>query len=161
MNNINASILRVSALHHATADGAVRASIPRHEAESRGQKVTRLEAGPDVPIPAFCPSPLWRLGCSTYQPASARIIRSFMKLPASFRCAAWPCACIIMMSREPRQTTRGLPGTSFAKKGGDPECMLRGLRGRRVQGPVPSGPARGGPARAQLGWGAFRTARGL
>jgi hypothetical protein len=56
---------------------------------------------------------------------------------------------------------RGVPRTSSAKKGGDPECMLRGLRGRRVQGPVPSGPARGDPARTQLGWGAFRTARGL
>ncbi len=56
---------------------------------------------------------------------------------------------------------RGVPRTSSAKKGGDPECMLRGLRGRRLQGPVPSGPARGDPARTQLDWGAFRTARGL
>ena len=59
------------------------------------------------------------------------------------------------------QARRGVPRTSSAKKGGDSECMLRVLRGRRVQGPVPSGPARGDPARTQLGWGAFRTARGL
>ena len=51
MNNIKASIFRVSALHHATADVAVRASIPRHE----GRK-PRAESRARYPNPGFLPN---------------------------------------------------------------------------------------------------------
>ena len=51
VNNIKASIFRVSALHHATADVAVRASIPRHE----GRK-PRAESRARCPNPGFLPN---------------------------------------------------------------------------------------------------------
>ena len=51
VNNIKASKLRVSALHHATADVAVRASIPRHE----GRK-PRAESRARYPNPGFLPN---------------------------------------------------------------------------------------------------------
>ena len=51
VNNIKASIIRVSALHHATADVAVRASIPRHE----GRK-PRAESRARGPNPGFLPN---------------------------------------------------------------------------------------------------------
>jgi hypothetical protein len=57
---------------------------------------------------------------------------------------------MLKVSQRPGQP-RGVPRTSSAKKGGDPEYILRGLRGRRAQGPVPSGPARGGSNPARLG----------
>ena len=52
MNNIKASRLRVSALRHATADVAVRATIPRHE----GRK-PRAESRARYPNPGFLPNP--------------------------------------------------------------------------------------------------------
>ena len=52
VNNIKASRLRVSALRHATADVAVRASIPRHE----GRK-PKAESRARCPNPGFLPNP--------------------------------------------------------------------------------------------------------
>jgi hypothetical protein len=52
VNNIKASRLRVSALRHATADVAVRASIPRHE----GRK-PKAESRARCPDPGFLPNP--------------------------------------------------------------------------------------------------------
>ena len=52
VNNIKASIFRVSALRHATADVAVRASIPRHE----GRK-PKAESRARCPDPGFLPNP--------------------------------------------------------------------------------------------------------
>ena len=51
VNNIKASILRVSARHHATADVAVRALFPRHE----GRK-PRAESRARCPNPGFLPN---------------------------------------------------------------------------------------------------------
>ena len=51
VNNIKASILRVSALRHATADVAVRALFPRHE----GRK-PRAESRARCPDPGFLPN---------------------------------------------------------------------------------------------------------
>jgi hypothetical protein len=51
VNNIKASELRVSALHHATAGVAVRTSIPRHE----GRK-PRAESRARCPNPGFLPN---------------------------------------------------------------------------------------------------------
>jgi hypothetical protein len=51
VNNIKASILRVSARHHATADVAVRALFPRHE----GRK-PRAESRARYPNPGFLPN---------------------------------------------------------------------------------------------------------
>jgi hypothetical protein len=74
VSNIKASELRVSALHHATAGVAVRASIPRHE----GRK-PRAESRARCPNPGFLPnrtlamSPALpraslRLACSPFVP---------------------------------------------------------------------------------------------
>jgi hypothetical protein len=58
---------------------------------------------------------------------------------------------MLKVSQTARAAEGGVPRTSSTKKGGDPEYILRGLRGRRAQGPVPSGPARGGSNPARLG----------
>jgi hypothetical protein len=57
VNNIKASILRVSARHHATADVAVRALFPRHE----GRK-PRAESRARCPNPGFLPNRTLAMG---------------------------------------------------------------------------------------------------
>ena len=63
VNNIKASIIRVSAFHHATADVAVRAAIPRHE----GRK-PRAESRARGPNPGFLPNRTLAMSRTSHEP---------------------------------------------------------------------------------------------